>query len=299
MRKNLAIACVVTVSGLGFIFGRASTPIKVSSTNSNHAEFAEFNDTSQFETTPPSHASQEKQWDEYKIAEIRKKIDHVKQTSFDKKLAEALGTDTQDKELFRNLDVLYHLDEVQDGERYVENFLASLKADPVAGMLQLKDALEKLPASEFPLERASVLREMAQMKGYSNEANDIALQDLTHFIPDARPQLTAGMSTDQMNAAVSSTPDLLLPIVAQQVFLQTANTPNDALEGTVQGIVAQKDLGIQTTMAVQFLRQYPAQAEVFLASLNSQNITVPKSLELQVTRAVTASYQVPTPGGQQ
>jgi hypothetical protein len=79
---------------------------------------------------------------------------------------------------------------------------------------------------------------------------------------------------EQINEGLSTTPAQARPISAQGIFLRTAQDPDEALSGTLEGIASQSDWGIRSTLALQFVGAHPDLKSALENGLSARGIKV-------------------------
>jgi len=218
---------------------------------------------------------------------VEKALDHIQLTPHEQDLWHALGDDPVGLRVRRLLIADNHRSEVPGTDLFVRNIYEDLTADKNNSVDNLKSALNRVPASGFSMERISLLSMMstvASSVGSSGSSaspggpnaitKDAALNELTQNIIPARPDPNLAQNEEQLNAALSSTPDTSLPIASEQIFLNNTSNPAEALTGTVQGIISQPDVGIQLAIATEFVRAYPNMKDELNQDLQARGIKI-------------------------
>jgi hypothetical protein len=203
---------------------------------------------------------------------LEEAIDKVERTPKENELFRLLGTDAWGMQFRRSLIAQRH-QEVPGVDLYVDHFINDLVRNPAA-VEGAKTALDRIPAGQFPLERVAILAALARGDGNADVVKSLARQEFTQNAPDARPEPSAATTDDELNVALSTTPAQTRPIAAHGLFLKNTQDPTEALGGTVDGIVAQSDWGIRSTMAIHFLETYPTMNDQLTSALAARGITL-------------------------
>jgi hypothetical protein len=199
-------------------------------------------------------------------------IDKVERTPKENELYRLLGTDAWGMQFRRSLIAQKH-QEVPGVDLYVDNFISDLSRDPGA-VEGAKTALDRIPAGQYPLERVAILAALARGDGNADAVKSLARQEFTQSPPEARPDPSAATTDDELNVALSTSPAQARPIAAHGLFLKNTQDPTEALGATVDGIVAQTDWGIRSTMAIHFLETYPNMNDQLKSALSARGITL-------------------------
>lgn len=211
------------------------------------------------------------------ISVLNQALDRTTMSEHEADLAKVLGSDEGSAKLRRFLTADRHEGEVPGAHLLVARYLDELKEDPKAGLNTLEGALDRIPATGFPLERASLLLTMNDVVEKSDQIKARSLTELTQNITPARPDPQAATTPEEVDSALSTTAEMMLPIVAHQVFLKNTTDSGEALSGTIDGISAQPDPGVRIAIASQFLGAYPDLRNDLISSLNAKGIDSPVS----------------------
>jgi len=202
-------------------------------------------------------------------------IDSLKLSGIDKTIADSIGSDEFGVKLRRTLIAGNHQDEVSFeaahalGERYLKEF----QQNPIQGLASISQALSALPASQFPIERGSLLIAASTLPGQERVVNDMARREFLEKAVPPRPNPEAAKTPEEQNEAANSSPAMALPIAAHAAFIKTASDALSAMRGTIDGMLVQKDQGIRTTMFAQFLSRFPEKRAEIKTELARLGIT--------------------------
>jgi hypothetical protein len=209
------------------------------------------------------------------ISVLNSALDRSMMTDHESELAKALGNDEAGAKLRRFLIADHHEAEVPGSHLLVSRFLDELKANPELGLSTLQSALDKIPPAGFPLERASLLLTMNDVVEKSDTIKTSSLNELVTNVVPSRPDPQTAQSEEDQNQALSTSAEMMLPIVAHEVFMKNTTDSGEAMNGTVEGIAAQPDKGVKIAIASQFLDVYPAMKNDLIAALNAKGVDSP------------------------
>lgn len=201
---------------------------------------------------------------------VEQALEQAPKTPQEEKLAQALG----DAPLNKAFLAFSHQDDIPGAQLYSQRFLDHLLRNGDSGFSELKSGLNRLPADQFPIERAAILMRAEQIPGKGPEVKDLAYREVLQNTPEARPDPSKAQSENELNLALSTTPAILLPIAAHSVFLRNAE-PSEALDGTLQGILTQKDIGIRSSLANQLITLHPQLLGPLKTGLEEHHIDLP------------------------
>jgi hypothetical protein len=212
---------------------------------------------------------------------IETALNQIQLNAHDQDLKQVLRTDELGGKFHKFLTVDKFYKEVPGSRAYQQKFKSDLLKNPTEGALQIKEALKRIPESGFPIERAALMGNLYEMSGPSDTVKQVALDELMQNSVPPRPNPTEVTNEEDMNQAMSTTYDMLIPTIAHKTILKNTTDSNEALQVTLDGISAQKDYGIRNTIAQQFLDNYPQSKDVLLSKLKSMDIQVSQSQEGQ------------------
>ncbi len=128
-----------------------------------------------------------------------------------------------------------------------------------SALSKLKGSLDKLPSTEFPVERGIVLSKMAELSEQSQEKREeiknLALREMTSpSEPTEQAQINgeSGNSDEKNRSAQQS-----FSILAHQIFMEMSSDRSESLNGTIDAIANQKSGEVQKAMAAEFIKKYP------------------------------------------
>ncbi len=189
-----------------------------------------------------------------------KALDEAPLSSYETKLADALGTDMSGRRLRRFLTADSHTGEIPEAAELARLYIRDLQSDPRAGMAELERGLARIPSFGFGVERATLLLTASLLAHQEHELRELILQELTY---------AAGNG------------DFAAPISAHSILLRIAGSTNEALAGTITGIAAQTSAAVRATLAQQFVNQFSAHRQELWAALDERGIHLP-SLTFEV-----------------
>ncbi len=213
-----------------------------------------------------------------KVTPFEKALESLSLSQKETDLHPILGKSESDTRLWHALIAERHSEEVPGAELFVRNFQEEMKQNPEESKQTIGGALNRIPASLYPLEKAALLMLMDQIPGASSEAKSRGYSEMIHSLADSQNERGSAKTYAERLHAKSTTPDMLLPIVAQSIYLKYTEDPAEALEGTVQGISAQQNKRVRSTMAAQFVEKFPEMKSKLTESLSSQGIQIPSDV---------------------
>lgn len=190
--------------------------------------------------------------------ETERAIDQLRLTPLEAGLSAKLGGNEFEVKVRRSLLAGRHANEIPGAEGLGLYYLNELKTHPEQGMQAIRSGLKALPAAQFAMERGTLLLAAARLPGQESVVQQLAYTEMTENRPAARPDVAKVRSEEELNRAVSGSPEIVLPILAHAAYIATSPDAATALKGTVAAIQVQRDSGIQKTMGLQFVNRYPA-----------------------------------------
>lgn len=157
--------------------------------------------------------------------------------------------------------------------------LKSLQQDPQTSFEMLSEVLERLPRREFGFERAGVIELMQTLPTKRDETRTVALKEAAEALNDPRPDPMTAKSEKQRNVAMSTDHSMLLPIIAAQVFVQTARNSDEALQGILEVLQNQQDKHTREQIALKLADQFPEDRERILRQLKERQIDISAAYE--------------------
>lgn len=200
------------------------------------------------------------------ISVLNNALDRTTLSAHERALWKVLGEDEAGAKLRRFLIADHHEKEVPGAHLLVSRYMEDLKSNPEMGLRTLQSALDRIPSYGFPAERASLLMSMNEVVEKSDVIKARSLDELIQKSDAPPSEVTEAEGTE------GSTAELLLPVVAHQVFLKNTSDSDEALNGTVEGMAAQGDEGVRVAIAAQFLGVYPDLRESFGSALRDKGI---------------------------
>lgn len=195
-------------------------------------------------------------------------IDRLELSAEEEKLARALGADPLSIKLRRALIAPRHgtIGHEELGIQYLKEF----RAHPAESLSSMVRALDAMPFETYPNERAAVLLAASTLPGQENQVRELALHELTSAVVEPIDPRTS--DSDQV-LRISN--QMIVPIASHLAYLSTSPNAHVALAGTVDGIVAQQDMGIRFRLAGQFIEKFPQMEDELNATLASRGIELP------------------------
>ncbi len=210
---------------------------------------------------------------------IEKAIEHLNLSERDQVILRALGTDEVGRKFGRILIAEKHTSDLPGSEQFLSDFYSDLKNNPSRTLANAQTILERTPVKGYPAERAALLSLMDNAHLNTPLVRARSLEEFTQNIVEPRPDPNTAKTTEELNQALSVTPEILLPITAHSIFLKNTNDPREALRGTIRGIVTQLDSGIRVNMANQLIAQHPELKNDLHQLLSENNIHLPRGDE--------------------
>ncbi|OFZ82974.1 MAG: hypothetical protein A2583_13115 [Bdellovibrionales bacterium RIFOXYD1_FULL_53_11] len=208
------------------------------------------------------------------ISHIEEAVDAIRIGDAERRLAAALDGDGIERMILRVVIAANHAEAVPETDKMSDRYLEEFSLRPLETLQAVKKALGAMPADEFPIERAALIALASGLPGHESEAAALALTELMSSVPAPRLSPARATTQEELDASLSSTPEMTLPVTAHSVFLKTTADPERALEGTVDGIVAQRDLGVRNIMASQFVALHPSMADELRTRLSQRGVLV-------------------------
>lgn len=203
---------------------------------------------------------------------IEMAIDQIELSDSEARLAKAIGDDPLSIKLRRALIAPKHEDLIPNHHELGVKYLEDFRKTPAESIKMMTRALSVMPAEEFPMERASLIMVATTLPGQQTEAQQLALTELTTTIIEPVKDARNAESNDLM---VKHSQLMSIPITAHMAFLRTSSDATMALSGTVEGIVAQPDLGLRFRLANQFISKFPSMEEELKITLARRGIQLP------------------------
>ena len=187
-------------------------------------------------------------------------------------LSKAFGNDSKGQRFRQAFTADTYAQDLPGAELYSKRFWEGLRNDPENAQADIREMLDRLPSQGYPLERSSLIVNMGNLQVNSSEAKAYALNELTRNIIAARPDPSTAGTQEELNQALSTTWDMMIPISAHSAFMKNVSSPDEALAGTVDGILSQPDAGIRIALVSQFLEIYPTLEGQLRATLGNHDI---------------------------
>lgn len=194
-------------------------------------------------------------------------------TDTEKQFLDHFGDDPSSKLLRRSFILSQHESEIPNAREENKQLIDKIKATP-STLHSIVDVLSRLPQNQFAIEKASLLMLSTSFPESSEQMRHTALQILVTAVAPSRATSSETRTQDQLNQALSGSPDHVLPVLAHHIFLRGDIDPSTALSGTLNGIVAQTDRATRQTMVIQHLQKFPNQREELETSLRERGIEI-------------------------
>jgi hypothetical protein len=209
----------------------------------------------------------------YQAIVVESALDGVVRSPREEELYRRLGDAPSMKRLRRALIAQRHR-EVPGVDDYAREFAVEL-GHGATGIETVREALERLPAAEYPLERVAMIAALGSNPKNADSVKQLALAELIENPPAPRPDPHAADATpEQVNEGLSTTSAQARPLAAQGILLKNARDADEALAGTVEGIASQRDWGIRSSLALQFIQEHPDKGGALHLALASRGIAV-------------------------
>ncbi len=162
-----------------------------------------------------------------------------------------------------------------DGDQVGGQVVEMMKQDPAGAMQAIESMMAKLPAKEFPLDRASLIDVAGDIPGMQEKAKGLAWDELKASVVETK-NIPQNIWAEKFDAAMSSDNFDLLPMVSHSVLMRTSASPEEALRYTIDGMQIQNDPGIRGTLADQFVSHYPAYEQQLTSEMRRAQISMPQ-----------------------
>jgi hypothetical protein len=208
--------------------------------------------------------------------DIWTKADQIVMTEVERGLAQAMDVSPVGTMLRKMLVSGNHSDSFAGSEELGLETLKVLQKNPTLAAREVLRALDlkELAVTELAAGRAALLVTLSRLPGHEVETQAAALREITEHAPDARPDYSQATTQDELDRALSSTPETAAPLIAHAVFMESANDIDKSFRATIDGIVAQKDAGIRNTLGEQFLNRYPEAQALLTQALLARGISI-------------------------
>lgn len=150
-----------------------------------------------------------------------------------------------------------HSDKISGGENIGGEVIKKMRQYPHESLVAFKSLLQKLPAEEFPFDRASLIDAIADFPELRKEAKEIAREELAQSVVKQKVIPQNPESQEELDKALASDDFDFLPMISHSVLIRTSDSAKEALELTIEAIKSQEDLGMRDTLAQQFTTKYP------------------------------------------
>lgn len=182
-------------------------------------------------------------------------VNRIEISDQEKKMKESLGAEESGRRLADFILIKNHSTEFADSSQYLDNKVREFMSSPEASEVQIRSAMDRLPASEFPRERAHLIKLLEPLDLNSEQVRSVALSELTQ--------------TAQGNDSENSVTPILS---AHQLYLSKSEEMDERLEATIQGMKAQSNPQIRQALAQNLLSFHPDQLRVLNSTLVERNI---------------------------
>jgi hypothetical protein len=152
------------------------------------------------------------------------------------------------------------------------DFLNALRKDP-NGYNDVLEIIERIQGDpKYQIEAAGLLEVLAEDPAHKQVAHHIAERQMNAVIPDGVALPGEAQSEEELNQSLSTTPDMIPAVVAQEVFVKTAMNEQEAFDGTLKVIMRQPNHNVRTAMIVAFSNIYPDRRSELEQTLKSRGI---------------------------
>lgn len=163
---------------------------------------------------------------------------------------------------------------IPGGEDVGGRTIEEMKKHPKESFAAFKSLLAKLPADEFPFDRASLIDVMGDFPELREQAKEVAMQELASSVVQPR-DIPQDLSPLEMDKALSSNDYEFLPMISHSVLVRNANSPQEAIQLTIKALNYQPDLGVRGTIVNQFINYYPTYASALNTEIKNRRIVMP------------------------
>lgn len=205
-------------------------------------------------------------------ARIEAALDRVNYSVPERVLVDSPNVNHWEKKLKLGIVARAHQTEIAGGENLGGLIVEEMKQDPDAAFSAIESLLSKLPPSQFPIDRASLIDVAGDLPGCRDRAKRLATIELrTTVIPLKPLPDPETLSEEELNQILTSDEIELIPMVAHSVVLRTSETPEEAMSLTQDAYRQQENPAIRETLIHQFVSMFPDLEQELLNELNTFN----------------------------
>ena len=167
-----------------------------------------------------------------------------------------------------------------------------LKKNPVHSFKKINDLLKKIPFKEYPLEKAALFS-LATQELYASpeEVNQMALEELTTNISQERALPTEAKTEQELDIALSTNEQMVLPSVAYDAYIDTVSDPQTAINETVTVLDQQQDYAVRNNIVMSFNDKFPEHSQELETEVATNEIDVLYYQEKQALQDFEAKQQ--------
>ena len=209
----------------------------------------------------------EKKLDEKFNIKATRSISSIKELEFldiveeKSRLKKILGNEPVANDIFNTLIAIEVEEKVDGAEDLKKELYEKAKSNSRESLKIIERAINSFGINQDSIDKMRLLDIAGHLEGVNDEVVELGEKVLMENIVEKRPDPSTAANQEELNKALSTTFEMIVPIMAHALAISKTSDDDIALEITIDGIEAQPDPFIYTRLADSHLQQFPGHEE--------------------------------------
>lgn len=227
-------------------------------------ELTNFSDTLLTKSDQPALFSVQKNQQEELISQAKLAISELPIPENKKYLYEILSNDSVGSVILDAIRANSLEDKIQGAEQVREEAYQKARNNSKQSIKKITETIDSLQINGDSVDKMRLLDIAGHLDGVDEEVFNLSKEVLANNIVPARANPDEAQTEEELNAALSTTFEMAVPVMAHLIAISKADNPNEALEMSLDAIQDQPEIFITNQIIDNTIKKYPDFEEVLL-----------------------------------